>query len=198
RFFTEASFCKKFLFGDKKGRLRIYANETKVVDIPQAFNEKIKYNCFRIGSVYMNYANGRKNDDEYMVSNIRYAIGAPDTRNKLITEGKLVSRGITFNVNSDKIKPESFPVLKEISQVLNENAGVRVRIIGHTDSDGEASANLELSKRRAAAVKNALVSEFGIDPSRLETEGKGASEPSEPNTSPEGKANNRRVEFVKL
>jgi outer membrane protein OmpA-like peptidoglycan-associated protein len=81
---------------------------------------------------------------------------------------------------------------------LNENAGVKVKIIGHTDSDGNANSNLELSKKRAAAVKQTLASEFGVDASRLETDGKGASEPSEPNTTTEGKANNRRVEFIKL
>jgi outer membrane protein OmpA-like peptidoglycan-associated protein len=145
----------------------------------------------------MNYSE-KENKDEYMVANVRYAIGAPDTRSKLITEGKLVTRGILFDVNSDKIKPESYGVLKEIGTVLKENPAVKVKIIGHTDSDGDDAKNLDLSKRRAASVKNTLSSEFGIESSRLETDGKGESQPSEPNTSPQGKANNRRVEFVKL
>jgi outer membrane protein OmpA-like peptidoglycan-associated protein len=129
---------------------------------------------------------------------LRVAAGAPDTRNKLITEGRLVTRGILFDSGSDRIKPESYGTLKEIGTVLTENPGVRVRIIGHTDSDGEEAVNLELSKRRAAAVREALVKEFAVDGGRLETDGKGEGTPAGPNDSPQGKANNRRVEFVKL
>lgn len=182
----------------QKTRLRMYVNENKILDIPQAFDAKLKYNSFKFRSVYMNYANGREQNDEFMVANVRYAVGAPDMRSKLITDGKLVTRGITFDVGSDKIKPESYGVLKEIAQVLSENPAVKVKIIGHTDSDGSAASNLELSKKRAAAVSQALTSEFRIDASRMQTDGKGAAEPSEPNTTPQGKANNRRVEFIKL
>jgi OmpA-OmpF porin, OOP family len=181
----------------QKSRLRVYVNEVKVLDIPKAFDPKLKYNAFKLGSSYMNYSE-QENKDEYMVANFRYAVGAPDTRSKLITEGKLVTRGILFDVNSDKIKPESYGVLKEIGTVLKENPTVKVKIIGHTDSDGDDTKNLDLSKRRAASVKNALSTEFGIEAARLETDGKGESQPSEPNTSPQGKANNRRVEFLKL
>ena len=119
-------------------------------------------------------------------------------RNKLLTDGKLVTHGILFDVNSDKIKPESYGTLREIAKVLSENADVKVKIVGHTDSDGADAANMDLSKRRAAAVKNALSDNFGIDASRMQSDGKGESEPSSPNTTAEGKANNRRVEFVKL
>ncbi|MDZ7934960.1 MAG: OmpA family protein [Emticicia sp.] len=181
----------------QKNRLRIYVNEVKILDIPKAFNPSLKYNAFKLGSSYMNYSE-RENKDEYMVANVRYAVGAPDTRSKLITEGKLVTRGILFDVNSDKIKSESYGVLKEIGTVLKENPTVKVKIIGHTDSDGDDAKNLDLSKRRAASVKTALSAEFGIEASRLETDGKGETQPSDPNTTPQGKANNRRVEFVKL
>ncbi len=181
----------------QKSRLRMYVNENKILDIPQAFDAKLKYNVFKFASFYMNYATA-DNQDEFMISNVRYAVGAPDMRSKLITDGKLVTRGITFDVGSDKIKPESYGVLKEIAQVLSENPAVKVKIIGHTDSDGNAASNLELSKKRAAAVSKALASDFKIDASRIQTDGKGAAEPSEPNTTPKGKANNRRVEFVKL
>jgi outer membrane protein OmpA-like peptidoglycan-associated protein len=109
-----------------------------------------------------------------------------------------VTHGILFDVNSDKIKPESYGVVKEISKVLQENPAVSVKIVGHTDSDGDEAKNMELSKRRAASVKLMLSTEFGVDASRMETDGKGEKEPSGPNTSAEGKANNRRVEFIKL
>ena len=194
--YSKPSFVK-FSIWRQKTRLRIYANETKVLDIPQAFDAKLKYNTFKFGTAYMNYATA-DNKDEFMVANVRYAVGAPDTRSKLITEGKFSTTGILFDVNSDKIRPESYGVLKEIGTVLKENAGVRLKIIGHTDSDGDDASNLTLSKRRAASVKAALATEFGIDASRLDTDGKGESQPVGPNTTPEGKANNRRVEFLKL
>ena len=136
--------------------------------------------------------------DRYLVNNIKLAVGVPDTRNKLITEGKFVTRGILFDVNSDKIKPESYGVLKDIANVLTENSTVKVKIIGHTDADGSDADNLTLSKNRAASVKTSLVKDFGIDAARLETDGKGESQPIDKNTTAEGKANNRRVEFIKL
>lgn len=187
----------KFSIWRQKTRLRIYINETKVLDIPQAFDDKSKYNVFKLGAKYMNYAEN-ENKDEFMVSNIRYAVGAPDTRNKLITEGKLVTRGILFDVNSDAIQASSYGVLKEIATVLKENPGVNINIVGHTDSDGDENANLNLSQNRALAVKNMLSSEFKIDAARMETDGKGESEPSDSNKTNIGKANNRRVEFIKL
>jgi outer membrane protein OmpA-like peptidoglycan-associated protein len=145
----------------------------------------------------MNFST-RDDLDKFMVSNIRYAVGAADTRSKLLTEGKLVTRGILFDSNSDVIQPGSFGVLKDIASVLNDNPTLRIQIIGHTDSDGEPAANLLLSQKRAAAVKKALSEEFKVDSGMMETDGKGESEPTEPNTTTAGKANNRRVEFIKL
>ncbi|RYU95027.1 OmpA family protein [Emticicia agri] len=173
----------------QKNRIRLYINELKVWDLPRAFITDIKYSL-----LFATYTNGGLP----YITNLRLAVGAPDTRNKLLTEGKLVTRGILFDVNSDKLKPESYGVLKEIGTVLKENPTLKVKIIGHTDSDGDDTKNLDLSKRRAAAVKNSLATEFGIAPTQMETDGKGESEPSEPNTTPQGKANNRRVEFIKL
>ena len=82
--------------------------------------------------------------------------------------------------------------------MLKENADMKVKIVGHTDSDGVDAANLDLSKRRSASVKAALAKEFGIDENRMETDGKGESQPVDKNDSPAGKANNRRVEFIKI
>jgi outer membrane protein OmpA-like peptidoglycan-associated protein len=133
-----------------------------------------------------------------MISNVRVAVGAPDTRNKLITEGKLVTYGIYFDVNKDIVKPESYGTLKEIATVLQENPDVRVKIVGHTDSDGADASNLDLSKRRGASVKNELVKTFGIDASRLESDGMGEGQPVAPNDTPANKALNRRVELIKF
>jgi OmpA-OmpF porin, OOP family len=173
-------------------RLRVYVNGEKIWDIPRAFDAPSKYNAVTFGM------QGSNNSDDYMLlGNLRLAVGAADTRNKLMTEGKFVTRGILFDVNSDKIKPESSGALKDIANVLKENAGVKVKIVGHTDSDGDDKANMTLSEKRAAAVKNHLVKEYGIDETSLTTEGKGESELADKNPTPEGKANNRRVEFIK-
>jgi outer membrane protein OmpA-like peptidoglycan-associated protein len=109
----------------------------------------------------------------------------------------LVTRGILFDVNSDRIKGESYGTLKEIAGVLTETADVKIQIVGHTDSDGDDAANMDLSKRRAAAVKTTLAGEFHIDTGRMDTDGKGESQPVDKNDTPAGKANNRRVEFIK-
>jgi len=100
-------------------------------------------------------------------------------------------------VNSDRIKGESYGSVKEIAAVLTENKDLKIQIVGHTDSDGDEAANLDLSKRRAASVKAALANEFKIDASRMETDGKGESQPVDSNDTPAGKANNRRVEFIR-
>lgn len=180
----------------QNSRLRIYANENKVLDIPQAFNSTKKYNVFKLGTKYMNFSEN-DNKDEFMVSNIRYAVVAPDTRNKLVAEGKFVTRGILFDVNSDVIQASSYGILKEIASALNENPKINISIIGHTDSDGDAASNLALSEKRAIAVKNILASEFKIDSNRMQTSGKGETEPADSNNTALGKANNRRVEFIK-
>jgi outer membrane protein OmpA-like peptidoglycan-associated protein len=174
-------------------RLRVYLNGEKIWDSPRAFEAPGKYNAITF-AFYGPYGK----EDYYLLSNIRLAIGVPDTRNKLLTEGKFVTSGIHFDVNSDKIKPDSYGILKEVANVLKENEAVKIKIIGHTDSDGDDSKNMELSKKRAESVKNALMNEFQISSSRMETDGKGESMPVSKNDTPEGKAQNRRVEFMKM
>jgi len=176
-------------FWVQKTRVRAYLNEVKIFDLAKALAPGLGYNALRFetGSEALN-----------LVANFRVAIGAPDMRNKLITEGKLVTYGIYFDSGSDKIKPESAGTMKEIASVLKENPAVRIKIIGHTDSDGDDAKNLDLSKRRSVSVKNALSTQYGIEATRIETDGKGETEPIAPNTTSEGKAKNRRVELIKL
>lgn len=171
----------------QKSRVRVYQNENKIFDLPKAFP---------VSSVKMDRI--RFENGAAMVSNVRIAVGAPDMRSKLLTEGKIVSYGIYFDVNKDAVKPESYGSLKEIAAILNENPDVKIRIVGHTDADGADDANLDLSKRRSASVKNELATTFKIDPSRMETDGKGEAQPVAANDSPSNKALNRRVEFIKL
>ena len=171
----------------QKSRVRIYQNQTKLFDLPKAFpDETTKMDRIRF------------EEGAAMISNIRIAVGAPDMRSKLITEGKLISYGIYFDVNKDVVKPESYGTLKEIAAVLTENPAVKIKIVGHTDADGADAANLDLSKRRAVSVRNELVQLFGIDGARIETDGKGETQAVAPNDTPSNKALNRRVEFIKL
>ncbi len=100
-------------------------------------------------------------------------------------------------MNSDRVKPESYGALKEIAGVLKESADVKIEIVGHTDADGDAAQNLDLSKRRAASVRGVLTREFAIEDARMTTDGKGEAEPVDKTDTATGKANNRRVEFIK-
>jgi len=172
-------------------RLRIYHEQAKVLDMPTNIYDGVNLSrlCFRLS---------RGASCGSFISNLRITDAAPDMRSKLITEGKLVSYGIYFDVNKDVVKAESYGTLKEIATVLTENPTVKIKIVGHTDSDGDDKTNLDLSKRRAASVKNVLVKDFGIDAARIETDGKGESEPIAKNDSGVNKALNRRVEFIKL
>lgn len=172
-------------------RLRIYSKGAKVLDMPTNIYEGTKFRrmCFKL---YRGASSGS------YISNIKITSATPDMRSKILTEGKLVSYGIYFDVNKDIVKPESYGTLKEIASVLTENPDLKIKIVGHTDSDGADAANLDLSKRRGASVKDELVKTFGIDASRLSSDGMGESQPVAPNDTPSNKALNRRVEFIKL
>jgi OmpA-OmpF porin, OOP family len=173
----------------QNNRIRLYVNDLKVWDLPRAFDQNLSYQLLFAANTFKG---------TLFLTNIRLAEGAPDTRSKLITEGRFTTTGILFDVNSDRIRGDSYGTLKDIAAVLKDNPSVKVNIIGHTDADGADAANLDLSKRRAASVKTALATEFGIAADRMQTDGKGEAQPVASNNTPEGKANNRRVEFVKL
>lgn len=179
----------------QKERMRIWMNQEKVFDAPKAIPAGVHMNqlFFEVG--HTNYA-----EDQYgvYVSNIKVATGKPDTRHKLVEEGKFSTTGILFDVNAASIQPASNGVLKELADVLTKYPELKIKIVGHTDSDGKDTDNLELSKKRSAAVKETLTKDFGIDASRMETDGKGESEAVADNKTKEGKAQNRRVEFIKL
>ena len=131
------------------------------------------------------------------IKNLRLAAGGDDKYNKIVTDGKFITHGILFDVNKSNIKPESMGALNEIVKLMKEHNDLKFEIDGHTDTDGNADANLKLSQERADAVK-AKLTEMGIEDSRLTTKGFGAAKPIDKNDNAEGKANNRRVEFVKI
>jgi len=185
----EAGKKYKLSFWVQKTRLRVYLDHVKVFDLPKVFKPGFQINMMR----FELWESGNP-----MVTNFRIAAGLPDTRNKLMTEGKLVTYGIYFDVNKDVVKPESYGTLKDIATVLNEVPEVKVRIVGHTDADGDDAKNMDLSKRRAASVKAELAKNFGVNADRLVTDGMGESQPVAPNNTSANKALNRRVEFIKL
>ena len=172
-------------------RFRIYHKQAKVLDMPTNIFDGTKLNrlCFRLsrGASCGSY-----------ISNIRITDASPDMRSKLLTDGKLVTYGIYFDVNKDVVKLESYGTLKGIADILKENTDVKVKIVGHTDSDGADAANMDLSKRCGASVKDELVKDFGIDASRLQSDGMGETQPISSNDTPVNKALNRRVELIKL
>jgi OmpA-OmpF porin, OOP family len=185
----EAGKKYRLSFWVQKTRLRVYQDQVKIFDLPRVFKQGFQSNQMRFELWESAIP---------MITNFRVAAGLPDTRNKLMTEGKLVTYGIYFDVNKDVVKPESYGTLKDIAAVLNEVPDVKVKIVGHTDSDGDDAKNLDLSKRRAAAVKAELAKSFGVNADRLVTDGMGESKPVAPNDTPVNKALNRRVEFIKL
>ncbi|HEU5054848.1 MAG TPA: OmpA family protein [Hanamia sp.] len=133
----------------------------------------------------------------FKIKNFRLAAGGDDKYNKIVTDGKFITHGILFDINKSTIKPESMGTLNEIAKMMKNHNDLKFEIDGYTDSDGSDDANLKLSQQRADAVK-AKLTEMGIDASRLSSKGFGESKPMDTNETAEGKANNRRVEFVKI
>ena len=104
---------------------------------------------------------------------------------------------INFATDSYMLNNQVMNILNEFIAFLKENKSIQLAIYGHTDNVGESEANLELSTKRAEAVKNYLILE-GIDPARLQSKGFGESNPIADNSTEEGRAKNRRTEFVIL
>ncbi len=121
---------------------------------------------------------------------------ADEMAEQLAASGTVTLHGILFDTGKSNIKPESDPVLEQVAEVLKKDAGLKLRIEGHTDNVGAKVANLTLSRGRAAAVKAALVAK-GIDTGRLTAEGFGDTKPVGDNSTDQGRAQNRRVELVK-
>ena len=125
------------------------------------------------------------------------AAAAPQIEQALKQDGRAEIHGILFDFGSATIRPESEPVLKEIADTLAKNPAWKLSVEGHTDNVGGDAANLDLSKRRADAVRQALTARYHVDAAKLATAGFGAARPKEPNTTAEGRARNRRVELVR-
>ncbi|MGB5459775.1 MAG: OmpA family protein [Eudoraea sp.] len=175
-------------------RFRMWMNERKLLDLPRFIEpglpQYIKFDLKNMPS--------ETKLQLVFITNIKLAEGGEDLRSKLLKDGKFSTTGILFDSGSEIIKPESYGTLKKIADALQQESGMNIMIVGHTDADGSDASNLELSKLRAASVMNALTDEFGIAANRLQTDGKGESIPVSDNGTTEGKAQNRRVEFIKI
>jgi OmpA-OmpF porin, OOP family len=187
--FNQNNNTAKVQFWRQKNRLRMYVNGDKVWDLPNAFQDA-NYNSIVF---YINTYSSKQ--EKYYISNLRLAEAGADTRHKLIETGTFTTNEILFDSNKATIKSSSAAVLTDLGNALKENPSVKVRITGHTDSDGKDADNQKLSVQRAESVKNYLSSNFGIDKSRMTTDGKGESVPVASNDNEDGKKQNRRVEF---
>jgi outer membrane protein OmpA-like peptidoglycan-associated protein len=171
-----------------KRALKVYLDDARVLNIPN-----LGYNPtgFTIGK-----QNVSGKDPGY-TKNFRIAKGAVPLYDKVLTDGKFVTTGIKFDVNKATIKAESMGTINYVVKMMNDNPGLNFVVEGHTDSDGEDAKNMTLSEARAKAILEKMV-ELGISEGRLKTKGWGESKPIAGNDTPEGKAQNRRVEFVKF
>ncbi|MBP1841058.1 OmpA family protein [Formosa algae] len=174
-----------------KGKFKMYYDSKRVSNIPKF---DLKPSILAIG--LMCYSKNKTQHPYLAVKNIRIAHGGGEMYNRIVADGEYVTNGIIFDSGKSTIKGSSQGIINQIVNILQENTDWEFDIIGHTDSDGTDASNLTLSKNRANAVKEAIVSQ-GIAADRLNVIGKGESQPLNTNRTPEEKANNRRVAFVK-
>ncbi|MFT3935251.1 MAG: OmpA family protein [Chitinophagaceae bacterium] len=171
----------------KANQLKVYVDQYRVITVPNLGVMPGAFDIEGIGSASL----------PIVVSNIRIANGGGmNLLAKKFTDEKIITHGINFDIDKATIKPESMGTLNMIAGIMKNNPDLRFEVDGHTDNTGTAPHNLTLSQQRADAVKQQLVN-MGIDAARLASKGFGDSKPMSDNSTPEGKANNRRVEFVK-
>jgi outer membrane protein OmpA-like peptidoglycan-associated protein len=168
--------------------VKVYVGTDRVANIPNA-------DLGRSNTLRFAIEDGRSGG--VFIGPIRVAAGGRDLYSTLDAEGRVATRGIQFDTGSAEIRPESTPALQDVARMLEDHPNLRVAIEGHTDATGSESANQNLSRRRAEAVKQYLTAEAGIAPSRLRAIGKGESNPVASNDTAEGRQSNRRVELVK-
>lgn len=172
----------------KDNQLKCYVDQYRILTVPNLDCVPTAFGFEGIGN----------QTHPIVISHVRLASGGNMNRiGKKFTDAKIVTHGITFDIDKSDIKPESMGTLNMIVGVLKANPDLKFEIDGHTDNTGEAAHNLTLSQQRAGAVKTELI-KMGIDGSRLATKGFGDTKPISDNDSAEGRANNRRVEFVRM
>lgn len=170
------------------GKLKAYMDETRLINIPRIdFDPK--------GITFYTYH--ASNDRLFYVKNVRIAEGGVKYYDRVMEDGKIVANGIRFDTGKSTLKPESMGVINEIYELMEKYPEMEFSVEGHTDNVGDDSSNMALSADRAEQVMKTLI-EMGINGDRLSSKGLGESIPMDDNNNPEGRANNRRVEFVKI
>ncbi len=170
-----------------KRALKVYMDDARLLNIP---NVEENPTGLTLGTT-------SQTEKKYFIKNIRIAKGAVPLYDKFLTDGKFVTTGIKFDVNKATIKPESMGTINYVVKMMTDHPELKFSVEGHTDSDGDDALNQKLSEARAKAVMEKMT-ELGISADRLTSKGHGESKPMAGNDTPEGKAQNRRVEFVKF
>ena len=167
-----------------KGKFKAYMDDTRLINVPHLEGQLMGITIKSL-------------KDNMYLKNFRIAKGGVKYYDRVLSEGKIIVNGIRFDLNKSSIKPESNGAINKIYDLMKKQTELNFSVEGHTDSDGQDDYNMQLSKDRAKAVMNRLI-QLGISADRLISTGWGESKPLDNNTTAEGKANNRRVEFVKF
>ena len=170
-----------------KRAFKYYINGNRVVNLPNV----VRPTRMKISSV-----SSCDEKDRFYLKNFRFAKGAVPLYDRLASDGKIVTYAITFDSGKATIKPESTVEINRIAKLMNEHPELKFEVQGHCDATGSDKVNDPLSQKRAEAIVDALVKQ-GIDKARLTAVGKGSRVPIASNSTDEGRAKNRRVEFVK-
>ena len=166
-----------------KRALKYYVNGARVLNIPNMIKPTSFWFWSEAGNAYF--------------KDLRIAKGAVPLYDRMASDGKIITYGITFDVGKSTIKPESMTEIMRFVTLMKENPDLKFSVEGHTDNTGNAAANQTLSEARSQAVVDKLT-ENGISRDRLTAAGKGQNSPLADNSTDEGRAKNRRVEFVKM
>jgi len=176
--------CRHISVAFTKGKLKAYMDDTRLINIPH-------YEANPTGISIVGTSKG------LYIKNFRIAKGGVKYYDRVLQDGKIICNGIRFDIGESILKPESMGSINKIFKLLQKQAVLNFSVEGHTDSDGDETLNKKLSEERAKVVMARLI-KMGISSNRLKYAGFGESKPLDNNSTPEGKANNRRVEFVKF
>jgi OOP family OmpA-OmpF porin len=173
----------------RNGQMKVYVDKDRVLLAP---------NCYGVQPAYLDIMGIGSQDKPIIFKNFKVADGVQFyMTGQKFTDAKIVTHGINFDIDKATIKPESMGTLNMVVKVMKDNPDLKFEVDGHTDNTGTPAHNLTLSQQRSQAVMAQLIV-MGIDPTRLTSKGLGDTKPVADNSTLEGKANNRRVEFVKL